>query len=491
MADDIGFTPDAGADVGFQSDAPAPAPESFLGGVAKNLNPMPLLQAIKEGNDTAVQQHPLANALLGPGVVTAYEAGKKILPGIIQAAKDQWQKAKDAYDEGSYSEAAGHALAAAIPGVGPAAANAGEQIGSGNIAGGLGEATGLMAPFVAGDVANAAKQGVQAVGLPEALENSATRQYSSALNATTRGNKLRSAQITPELIDQGVTGSVKSIAQQAAAKLGQIGDQLTDAYSNLPAGTSIPLKAVQDKINAAAEDAFTVPTSGGPVSASPVADAGMNHAAEINNRLLAVSDIDPTTGERVIPVDTARQLRQYYDSVAQQAGRYDGKALADQSAAAAHGMAADAIRQELSNTFPDIAKINKQYSFWKNVQQVTQDTLTRRQGQASTPLSQQIGRGAGELVGGTMGGPVGAVVGGTIGSRITQMLNSGVMKTTSAVLKDRIAQSLASGNPAAAEFYLQKAMQAAPAARAASGATATAPAALPLPAAASGNQEQQ
>lgn len=489
MADDLGFTPDTGNDLGFQPDGPAPKPESFLGGLAKNLNPWPLLKAIQEGDDDAVKNHPLITALVGPGAMGAYQAGKVILPGIISAAKDQWQKAEDAYQRGSYSEAAGHALAAAIPGVGPAAANAGDEIGSGNIAGGMGEATGLLAPFAGGAALDALKSGARAAGVPEALESSANKQYSSALNATTKGNKLRSAQVTPELINRGVTGSVKSIAQQSAEKLGEVGQQLSDAYDNLPAGTSIPLKDVQNKIASAAEGAFTVPTAGGPLSASPVADAGMNHAAQINERLLAASDVDPKTGARVIPVETARRLRQYYDEVAQQAGRYDGKALADQTTAAAHGMAADAIRAELANNFPDIAKINKEYSFWKDVNRVTTDTLTRRQGQASSPLSTMIARGAGEAVGGTVGGVPGAIAGGFIGNSLQKLFNSGAWKTTTAVLKDRLADAIASGNPGAVEFWTQKAMQASPAARVAAGATATPGAALPT--AAYGNQESQ
>jgi hypothetical protein len=458
-------------------EAPKPnEPESFWQGVGKNLNPIPLLKTIYDAADDAQTEHPVASMLLGPQT-TAYELGKKVLPGLIQAQKEQWDKATQAYSEGRYSEAAGHLLATALPGIGPAAAKAGETIGSGNIAGGLGEAAGLIAPFVAGP---AVKSAAQAAGIPEALEGSAEKQYSSALNATTRGNKARSADITPQLIDRRVRGSVQSIQQRAASALQDVGHQLADAYDDLPPGASIPLKDVQAKIAQAAQDAFTVPTKTGPVSASPVADAGLNHAAEINNRLLAVSDLEPTTGARTISVDTARRLRQFYDSVAAQAGRYNGTALADQSAAAAHGQAADAIRSQLANDFPDIAKINQEYSFWKDVNQVTSDTLLRRQGQATSPLSARIAQGAGTGAGAVIGGKTGAVLGGIVGNQVQKLFNSGAWKTTSAVLKDRLADALASGNQSAVGFYAKKAMQA-------SGALSAAPAAA-LPMAASNDQ---
>ncbi len=462
----------------------ATEPESFWQGVGKNLNPIPLLKTIYDAANDAQTEHPIASMLLGPQT-TVYELGKKVLPGLIQAHKEQWDKATQAYSEGRYSEAAGHLLATALPGIGPAAANAGETIGSGNIAGGLGEAAGLVAPFVAGP---AVKSVAQAAGIPEALGGSAEKQYSSALNATTKGNKALSADITPQLIDRRVTGSVKSIQAQAASKLADVGQQLSDAYQDLPAGASIPLADVQAKISQAANDAFTVPTKTGPVSASPVADAGLNHAAELNNRLLAASDVDQTTGERTISVDTARRLRQYYDSVAAQAGRYNGTALADQSAAAAHGQAADAIRSQLASDFPDIAKINKEYSFWSDVNQVTSDTLLRRQGQASSPLSVHLARGAGQVAGAAVGGPVGAVTGGVLANTLQKLFNGGSWKTTSAVLKDRLADALASGNQGAIGFYATQAMRASGALS--SGAPATAMPGTTLPMAASNNQPQ-
>lgn len=465
-----------------QQQPPAQQPESFWQGAWRNLNPMPILKAINDAGNDAQNEHPVAAALLGPGV-TAYELGKRVLPGIIQGAKDQWQKASDAYQAGDYSGAAGHALASALPVIGPTAAHAGETIASGNLAGGLGEAAGLLAPFGASAVGSTIRAGAESAGIPGKLTEAAEQQYSSALNATTKGNKARSAEIVPQLIQRGVTGSVKSIQQQAAGHLQELGQALDDAYENLPAGSSIPLKDVQEKITKAANDAFTVPAKSGAVSPGPLADAGTNHAIELNQRLLAASELDEN-GNRVIPVETARALRQYYDGVVKNAGGYDAKTLADSSTAAAHKMAADAIRSQLASDFPDIAKINKEYSFWKDVDRVTSDTLLRRQGQASTPLSRQIGRGAGAVVGGQVGGVPGSLLGGAIGSRITGMLNSGIMKTTSAVMKDRIANALAEGNPPAAEFYLRQAMRAAPIGQT----MATAPGAA-LPVAAGPNQQ--
>lgn len=115
------------------STAPAPAaidkPRTFLDsatdfvkGYVNQMNPLPALQAL-------------------------YRDPIGTLEGIPKAQIDQFSKAKDAFDQGRYSEALGHTVAGAVPLVGPAAANVGEDIGAGNIAHGLGGAAALLTPF--------------------------------------------------------------------------------------------------------------------------------------------------------------------------------------------------------------------------------------------------------------------------------------------------------------------------------------------------------
>src|SRR5262249_47504445 len=75
-------------------------------------------------------------------------------------------KAAEDTKAGRYVEAAGRALAGALPLLGPAAANAGETIASGDIAGGLGKTAGLLAPAAIGAVAPEAV-GTRGAGSPE------------------------------------------------------------------------------------------------------------------------------------------------------------------------------------------------------------------------------------------------------------------------------------------------------------------------------------
>src|SRR5262245_48340384 len=81
------------------------------------------------------------------------------LGALVDAHLAEASKTKAMYDAGRYSEAAGHLGATLLPVLGPAAARAGEQIGSGDIAGGLGSSVGLVAstqaPKVVGRIGKA------------------------------------------------------------------------------------------------------------------------------------------------------------------------------------------------------------------------------------------------------------------------------------------------------------------------------------------------
>lgn len=120
----------------LQGRQPASAMSRFAGGAWKHLNPVSMVKGIAQG-----VAHPIDTAV----------AAKAQLD-------KEWEKAVQAGREGRYSEAVGHGVASFTPFVGPAAAEAGERMGSGDIAGGLGEATGMLLP-VAG-----AKVGAKIVG---------------------------------------------------------------------------------------------------------------------------------------------------------------------------------------------------------------------------------------------------------------------------------------------------------------------------------------
>jgi hypothetical protein len=192
----------------------------------------------------------------------------------------------------------------------------------------------------------------------------------------------------------------------------------------------------------------------------------MENVRALEQTLRDIAQVNPSTGALEISVDNLRKARQFFDSIAARAGRYEGKALADYSMAESHAMAADAIREQFAKSFPSIDQINKEFSFWKNVHRVVSDTVLRRQGQAK-PLGRKIAGAAGAAVGGATGGLEGFAIGKAAADALEALMTSPAWGTSSAVFKDRLAKALAAGSRGEAEFYITKLVRAAATARAA------------------------
>jgi hypothetical protein len=149
----------------------------------------------------------------------------------------------------------------------------------------------------------------------------------------------------------------------------------------------------------------------------------------------------------VVPAEKMRHLRQYFDSISAKAGRFEGQNMADQSVAAAHSAAADSIREELAKVYPDIAAINKEYSFWKDLSKVTQDTILRKTGH---------GDGISKTIMGAAGFAKAGVPGKVAMETLDRAAKSTIWRTVSAVQKNKLADALAKGNRGEAERIINQ-----------------------------------
>jgi hypothetical protein len=223
----------------------------------------------------------------------------------------------------------------------------------------------------------------------------------------------------------------------------------------LPQGTSLELQPIYDALDKGASDSLTIPASSGArVPVTKAAETALGNMDYLKQTLLDVAETNPATGKLEVPVDKLRQLRQAWDGVAADAKVYQGKELADAATGRIHAMAADAIRDELGKQFPDIDALNKQYSFWKNVEKVVGDTVLRRQGQGK-PLTQTLMGVAGTAMG-APGGPLAAIAGKEGMEGLAALTRSTAWKTVSAVQKAKLAAYLVSGNKGAVNFTIQQ-----------------------------------
>jgi hypothetical protein len=166
----------------------------FVSNAADQLNPMNLVRAALHPADT--------------------------VKALLDAHKEQYEQAKQLYDDGRYVEAAGHLGAAALPLVGPAAAHAGEQIASGDVAGGLGSGAGLIGSVLAPRVVAQVPGAVAATGDAVARAAGAVRDVASH-----------------PVVQRAAIGTVRPAATVAGAAVGgwpgawlgnQVGSELAD-----------------------------------------------------------------------------------------------------------------------------------------------------------------------------------------------------------------------------------------------------------------------
>jgi hypothetical protein len=379
--------------------------------------------------------------------------GGRLLTGAYDAHKRTAGRAVESIKQGKHLKGAAEGVMAAIPLVGPALDQIGEDA-TGNIknedyaglARNVGQGLSTVAPYPGlGKVSRAVMNKV-GPAIADKLQASAVKEYSQVLNPTTRGNKLRTADAVPQLIEKGVmAGSLKGLRGKAQANLKLAGQAIDDAWEGLPDGSSIDANKLINTLTQKADDLHTVNAGGRRMPIGAEAVKALNNVAEIKNTLLAASELD-AAGNRILPAATARRIRQYFDKVSEDAGRFEGASLSDKSTAAAHAAGADAIRGQLASEFPDIAAINKEYTLWKNVERVVADTQGRRIGQA-TPLGVKIAKGAGAAAGMVNGGLGGAIIGREAMGMFESAVSSPAWRTVSAVTKDRLAKSIMRGVP--------------------------------------------
>lgn len=137
---------------------------------------------------------------------------------MVNAQVDQFGKAREDFEQGRYSQMVGHGMAGALPILGPVAAEAGEQIESGDVAGGLGKATGILAPFVAKNPVRAVARTAGRVlpqsaraAVVESLESGAASRVSDVMSPKVGREKVRfgnkadkvAPQLAKDLVDEG------------------------------------------------------------------------------------------------------------------------------------------------------------------------------------------------------------------------------------------------------------------------------------------------
>lgn len=397
----------------------------FLSNAGAMLNPLTAIQGLYQA-----VRHPLDTAT-----------------AIGQAQLGQGRQAIDAAKQGRYSEMAGHGLAALLPLVGPAAAAVGEQIGSGDIAGGLGAGTGLLATIEAPAAVRAARKAaapaLEAIG--GKLAASADADVTTALNPTRHRTKAKTERIAPDVRKRGITGDIEEVKTLAKDQRKAVGENI-DLELMKRANVPVEVQSVKDAL--LREEATTHNLVKQPDGTTKKVVHNPRKQAQIDKVKAILNEYgDSMTTEQAVA------LRQTWDDVVARAGGYDEKAgnqfgvtLDDATEAGVKRPIARALRKELAKANPDLATINQEFKFWADLDDVASATKTRQVGQKRN-LTKQIVRGGAMAAAGAGGGGVtGAVVAGEAASRLEALFGSAKWKLASAQLKTKLADALASGD---------------------------------------------
>lgn len=412
--------------------APAPQGEGFIANFLKNVLPSTTPSDYIEGPLYAAK-----NPIDSMGL---------LLDAIIDAHGQQASKTGDAAGRvmseptlagkaGAASQMVGHGLATVLPLVGPAAANAGEQIGSGDISGGLGAAAGILTPSALGGARGAVPAVKQAAA--SGLQKQSVRGMERAINPTRIDTKAKTARVVPEMLKRRVwEPSLEKLEARAAGNRAVAGENVGTALA--PHGTKYrDTMALVDELEKSKADYQDVNRLGQDVVIDP-------------DRVQAIQTLQDTLmnyGDR-ISVDSLVKVRRVWDDVVDAARGFIQPDLGTKVKAWAAREGRSAIADELIQAVPDIEKVNAEYSFWKDVEDITSASVDRRTGQ-NRGLMPTIAGGAGAVVGEAMSGGAGIpakVLSTAIGAKtftsLKRLFDSPGYQMWSAVQKQRLADAL-------------------------------------------------
>jgi hypothetical protein len=326
-------------------------------------------------------------------------------------------------------------------------------------------------PVAAGVMGAAGPVGQAALGsAADALGAQANKLVMQALGPTKERYKAMAQRLVPRILSEGIRGSREDVLAQAtdaAWDAGQDIEKTLDAVGSRQIGTQPLVDALEN-----AKNAFRT------TATKPLMSLIGNKTAQIlkvdpQARTATVAvNFEPRAIAQLDKLKTVVQdlggdasvtqlvaIRRAWDRVVDQAGGFAQRApgaigmpLKDTTEAWAKREATGAIRQLLDENVPELTKINKEFSFWKNLQDVLTQTVQRTTPQ-KPGLGTMIAQGAGQAVGGVVGSPggPGTAVGGAVAlGQVAKLANSVFSsprwKFASAQMKDSLARAIMNGN---------------------------------------------
>lgn len=309
------------------------------------------------------------------------------------------------------------------------------MLGFGNVNEGLSAVTGLAGSAGVASGAEMATKGLAkgASKLAPRLAESAENSYVKALGGTTAKEKNISTGLAPELTKRKPFVWSRSGWERAVGRNEEAAaNGLENAYQNLPLGSKIQVKPIIQTIN---QHQKNLKINGVlPEMSSKEFDALDNIKAD----LIKVSK------NKDVSLPIIRAFRQKVDSILKNKNKgfkLTGDGGPEVDALKAMGAS---IRREISNQYPDIAKVNKEYSFWSGMSDLLEKTVPKTKSALSN-VGAYVGEGSGHPFAGAVLHNFGKIISDNVAwnsfagsqkARLAELLSKGnLVQANSMILK--------------------------------------------------------
>lgn len=307
----------------------------------------------------------------------------------------------------------------------------GQSIGQ-SIKPGLGNITGAV-------LGGAGSGLIKGLGIGEkSIANSATEDIEKVLSPTTKANKAITQKIAPELAKKGIIASSREgLLEKYQGNMQQAGEALEAGYQKLPDEAKFEVTNLLGNLNKKIDELHI---NGVVPSAS---QDKVNALTKMTQDLANIGLTDSPDGQQVFSsVDNVRKLRKILDDTV------SNKNFAISDLDNANKMArkelANSIREEFAKQYPDIAKLNRDFSFWAKASGVLEDAISRKTGQTGI-VRKGLAAGIGAVGGLSQGHPF---LGAATTKLFSDFLESPAFHTASASIKSKIASMIESGDSA-------------------------------------------
>ena len=276
--------------------------------------------------------------------------------------------------------------------------------------------------------------------LRDPLRRSAEKSVVQSLRPGPNVAKVEAAKIAPKMLERGVGGTRGGMLRRAERMVERVGADIGAAVEAARvAGKEVStaqLVAAMRRSRKASQGGVDLP------DILPGTEQIVKTLKRLERFLVKFGD--------TIPIEKAQAIKQGWGQIVSKSGLYGPKADAaptDLATAWAYREGARAMREAVGEVDATLATLNKEFGFWKGLENVLGATVLRTQGQGPGLTQAITGSSGGLVVGAATQDVTLGFLGLAVTSGVTRLLQSPIFKNKVAgPMKNKLADALSSGD---------------------------------------------